>query len=418
MNNNPLKNAQEQILKACKKLNLSNSVYEILKEPYRFLEVSIPVKMDNGEVRVFKGYRSQHNSALGPTKGGIRFHEGVNIDEVKALSIWMSFKCSVAGLPYGGGKGGIIVNPKELSERELEELSRGYVKALYKYLGEKFDVPAPDVNTNGQIMAWMLDEYIKLTGRNDYGTFTGKDISMGGSLGRAEATGFGVAITVREELKKLNIPISGAKVGVQGFGNVGSFTVKFLEEMGATIVAIKEWNTTYGSYCVYNENGLSYKELRAEKDKMKNLYNLKNAQVLKDNAFWGLDLDVICPCALENSITETEADLIKARVIAEGANGPVTLVADEILKDKGCVVIPDILANSGGVVVSYFEWVQNLQGYYWSYEDVANKQESIMVEAFSNIYELTQDMGVTFREAAYLYSLKRIDKAMKLKSWY
>lgn len=418
MKNNPLVSAQTQIRKACERLGLSESVYNLLKEPYRVLEVSIPVKMDNGEVKIFKGYRSQHNSALGVTKGGIRFHQNVDLDEVKALSIWMTFKCAVANIPYGGGKGGVIVNPSELSKRELEELSRGYVRAIYKYIGEKQDVPAPDVNTNGQIMGWMLDEYIKLTGSNSYGVFTGKDLKMGGSLGRPEATGLGVAIAVREQLKLKGIDIKNAKVGVQGFGNVGSFTVKFLELMGAKVVAIKEYNTMYGSYAVINNNGFTYDELRKEKDEKRCLYNIKGAEVLEGEGFWGMDLDVICPCALENSITEKEAEMIKASIIAEGANGPVTLEADEILNKKGCTVIPDILANAGGVVVSYFEWVQNLQGYYWSEEEVSKKEEDILVSAFNQVNALKEEYNTTFREAAYLCSVKKVSDAMKLRGWY
>lgn len=417
MKDNPLISAQMQVKKACDKLGLDKSVYDLLKEPYRFIEVSIPVKMDDGSVKVFKGYRSQHNSAIGPTKGGLRFRPDVNADEVKALSLWMTFKCAITGIPYGGGKGGIIVDPSELSKRELEELSRGFVRAIYKYLGEKMDIPAPDVNTNGQIMAWMTDEYIKLTGENSIGVFTGKDLSFGGSLGRPEATGLGVAITVREALKKINKDIKGARVGVQGFGNVGSFTVKFLEKMGAKIVAIKECNNVHGSFAVVNEDGFTYDELRKEKDNNRDLYNIKSGKVLMDDAFWGMDLDIICPCALENAITEKEANMIKASIISEGANGPVTIEADKILEDKGIIVIPDILANAGGVTVSYFEWVQNLYGYYWEEEEIAEKEERAMNKAFDKVWDLKEEHGVSFREAAYLYSVKKVADVMKLRGW-
>lgn len=417
-NTNALLSAQNQVKKACDKLGLEKSVYELLKEPQRIIEISIPVKMDNGEVTVFKGYRAAHNDAIGPTKGGIRFHPAVTPDEVKALSIWMTFKCQVTGIPYGGAKGGVTVDVNKLSERELEQLSRGYVRGLYKYLGEKIDVPAPDVNTNGKIMSYMLDEYIKLTGNQSLGTFTGKPIEWGGSKGRTEATGYGVAIVTQKGCEKMNLKFSDAKIAVQGFGNVGSFTVKCLEDLGAKAVALGEYDRNKGTYALYNENGLSHKELKAFKEKNGTLLNYDKAKVISLEEFFKLDLDVLIPAALENAIDETVAQGIKAKIVVEAANGPTTPKADEILKDKGITVLPDILSNAGGVTVSYFEWVQNLQGYYWSEKEVAEKEKIAMENAFEAIWNIAEEEGVTHREAAYLLSIKKIATAMKLRGWY
>lgn len=417
-NTNALLSAQNQVKKACDKLGLEKSVYELLKEPQRIIEISIPVKMDNGEVAVFKGYRAAHNDAIGPTKGGIRFHPAVTSDEVKALSIWMTFKCQVTGIPYGGAKGGVTVDVNKLSERELEQLSRGYVRGLYKYLGEKIDVPAPDVNTNGKIMSYMLDEYIKLTGNQSLGTFTGKPVEWGGSKGRTEATGYGVAIVTQKSCEKMNLKFSDAKIAVQGFGNVGSFTIKCLEDLGAKAVALGEYDRNKGTYALYNENGLSYKELKAFKEKNGTLLNYDKAKVISLEEFFKLDLDVLIPAALENAIDETVAQGIKAKIVVEAANGPTTPKADEILKDKGITVLPDILSNAGGVTVSYFEWVQNLQGYYWSEKEVAEKEKIAMENAFEAIWNIAEEEGVTHREAAYLLSIKKIATAMKLRGWY
>ena len=417
-NTNALLSAQNQVKKACDKLGLEKSVYELLKEPQRIIEISIPVKMDNGEVAVFKGYRAAHNDAIGPTKGGIRFHPAVTPNEVKALSIWMTFKCQVTGIPYGGAKGGVTVDVNKLSERELEQLSRGYVRGLYKYLGEKIDIPAPDVNTNGKIMSYMLDEYIKLTGDQSLGTFTGKPVEWGGSKGRTEATGYGVAIVTQKSCEKMNLKLSDAKIAVQGFGNVGSFTVKCLEELGAKVVALGEYDRNKGTYALYNENGLIYKELKAFKEKNGTLLNYDKAKVISLEEFFKLDLDVLIPAALENAIDETVAQGIKAKIVVEAANGPTTPKADEILKDKGITVLPDILSNAGGVTVSYFEWVQNLQGYYWSEKEVAEKEKIAMENAFEAIWNIAEEEGVTHREAAYLLSIKKIATAMKLRGWY
>ena len=363
---------------ACEKLGMPADVYEILKYPQRMVEVSIPVKMDDGSVRVFTGFRAQHNTAVGPSKGGIRFHQNVTRDEVAALSIWMTFKCSVTGIPYGGGKGGVIVNPKELSAGELERLCRGYVDAIYPILGEKRDVPAPDVNTNAQIMAWMTDEYIKLSGESAFGTFTGKPVELAGSLGRGKATGLGISIIMGEALKKQGKDIRGARIAVQGFGNVGSFTAKCAHDMGAKIVAIAEWNVT-----LYNEGGLDIDALMEYKAQNKgNIQGFPGATEISAEEFWGLDVDVLSPCAMENTINDDTAPLIKTKLVVEGANGPTTLDGEEILLKNGVTVVPDILANAGGVTVSYFEWVQNRYGYYWPESEVEQKEIAAMKSAF------------------------------------
>lgn len=412
-NLNPLVAAQARVKSACDKLGLSENVYEILKNPARIVEVQIPVKMDDGTIKTFTGFRAQHNNALGPTKGGIRFHPMVSRDEVAALSIWMTFKCAVTGLPYGGGKGGIIVDPKTLSDGELERLCRGYVDAIYPILGEKSDVPAPDVNTNGQIMSWMIDEYIKLAGNNSFGTFTGKPVELNGSLGRTSATGLGIAITIASALKTMGKDIKGATIAIQGFGNVGSFTAKCSYDMGAKIVAIAEWNTI-----LYNEKGLNIDALMEYKSKNNgSIKDFPDATVISADEFWALDVDVLSPCAMENTINKDTAPLIKTKLVVEGANGPTTLDGEEILAQKGVMIVPDILANAGGVTVSYFEWVQNRYGYYWSESEVADKERHAMITAFDAIYKIKCEYNVSMREAAYMYSIKRVATAMKLRGW-
>ncbi|MCC0627571.1 MULTISPECIES: Glu/Leu/Phe/Val dehydrogenase [unclassified Clostridioides] len=410
--------AQSQVKNACDKLGMEPAVYELLKEPMRVIEVSIPVKMDDGSIKTFKGFRSQHNDAVGPTKGGIRFHPNVSRDEVKALSIWMTFKCSVTGIPYGGGKGGIIVDPSTLSQGELERLSRGYIDGIYKLIGEKVDVPAPDVNTNGQIMSWMVDEYNKLTGQSSIGVLTGKPVEFGGSLGRTAATGFGVAVTAREAAAKLGIDMKKAKIAVQGIGNVGSYTVLNCEKLGGTVVAMAEWCKSEGSYAIYNENGLDGQAMLDYMKEHGNLLNFPGAKRISLEEFWASDVDIIIPAALENSITKEVAESIKAKLVCEAANGPTTPEADEVFAERGIVLTPDILTNAGGVTVSYFEWVQNLYGYYWSEEEVEQKEEVAMVKAFESIWKIKEEYNVTMREAAYMHSIKKVAEAMKLRGWY
>lgn len=414
---NPLLSAQAQVKKACDALGADPAVFELLKEPQRIIEITIPVKMDDGSVKTFKGYRAAHNDAVGPYKGGIRFHPNVNADEVKALSIWMSIKCQVTGIPYGGGKGGITVDPSELSKRELEQLARGWVRGMYRYLGEKLDIPAPDVNTNGQIMAWMQDEYNMIAGQQTIGVFTGKPLSYGGSAGRNEATGFGVAVTMREAFTALGLEISKATVAVQGFGNVGKFTVKNVMKLGGNVVAVAEYEKGKGAFAVYKAEGFTFAELEEAKA-AGSLTKVPGAKELTMDEFWALDVDAIAPCALENAVTAHEAELVKAKLICEGANGPVTPEADEILYKKGVVVTPDILTNAGGVTVSYFEWVQNLYGYYWTEKEVEEKEERAMVDAFKPIWDLKVEKNVSFRQATYMKSIKIIAEAMKIRGWY
>jgi len=395
---NPLASGQQQVKKACDALGLDPAVYELLKEPQRIIEITIPVRMDDGSIKTFKGYRSAHNDAVGPFKGGIRFHQNVNADEVKALSLWMSIKCQVTGIPYGGGKGGITVDPSELSQRELEQLSRGWVRGLWKYLGEKVDVPAPDVNTNGQIMAWMQ------------------------SQGRNEATGFGVAVTMREIFKALGKELKGATVAVQGFGNVGKYSVKNIMKLGGKVVAVAEFEKSRGAFAVYKEAGFTFEELEAAKA-AGSLTKVAGSKEISMDDFWALNVEAIAPCALENAIKEHEANLIKAGIICEGANGPITPEADEILYKKGTVVTPDVLTNAGGVTVSYFEWVQNIYGYYWTEKEVEEKEERAMVDAFNPIWALKKEFDgkgqpISFRQATYMKSIKRIAEAMKIRGWY
>lgn len=411
---NPFEIAQKQVKSACDKLNADPAVYEILKNPMRVLEVSFPVKLDDGTVKTFIGYRSQHNNAVGPFKGGLRFHPNVTRDEVKALSTWMTFKCSVAGIPYGGGKGGMAIDPKDYSKAELERISKGFAKAISPIIGEKVDIPAPDVNTNGQIMSWMVDAYEEVAGKSTKGVFTGKPLEFGGSLARTEATGYGVHLTAKKALAKLNMDVKGATYAVQGFGNVGFYTAYYAHKDGAKIVAFSNSHVA-----IYNENGIDMEAVI--KDFEENGRILTNKGYGKDitNAeLLELEVDVLAPCALENQITSENADRIKAKVITEGANGPTTPEADEILFKKGIVVIPDILANSGGVVVSYFEWVQNLQSYYWTFEEVQQKEDALLSTAFEDVWTLADEYKVDLRNAAYMKSIERISKAMKLRGWY
>ncbi len=411
-NLNPFLNAQKQVKTACDKLGLDPKVYEILKQPMKVLEVAIPVKMDDGSIRVFTGYRAQHNDAVGPTKGGIRFHQNVTRDEVCALSIWMTFKCSVTGIPYGGGKGGVIVDPSTLSQGELERLSRGYIQAIYKLIGAQVDVPAPDVNTNGQIMAWMVDEYNKLVGRSELGVITGKPVEFGGSLGRNAATGFGVAVVAREAAKKVGIDFKGASIAVQGLGNVGSHTALNLQKLGGKIVAVCEWN---GS--IYDEKGLDINALVAYMKQNKKIVGFPGSKEITKAEFFALPVDILVPAALENQITAEVAETIKAKLVCEAANGPTTPDGDEVINKKGLLLTPDILTNAGGVTVSYFEWVQNLYGYYWTEKEVEEKEERAMVEAFNSIYAIKEEYNVSMREAAYMFSIKKVAAAMKVRGW-
>lgn len=408
---NPFEIAQRQVKNACDKLGTEPAVYELLKNPMRVLEVSFPLKRDDGTIETITGYRAQHNNACGPYKGGTRFHPAVNMDEVKALSTWMTFKCAVTGVPYGGGKGGVIIDPTQYSQAELERVARGFTAAIAPIIGEKVDIPAPDVNTNGQIMAWMVDEYEKVTGEYAPGVMTGKPVEFGGSLGRTEATGYGVALMAQAAVERLGIKFEGAKVAVQGFGNVGGYTALFLHRLGAKVICVSDINVT-----VYDENGLDIEKMFL--DPVKPLVNNGYGKEITKEEFFALELDALVPCALENQITSENAGSIRAKVVCEGANGPTTPEADKILRENGILLVPDILANAGGVTVSYFEWVQNLQRFSWTFEDVQEKQRNMMYSAFDDIWDLAKEFDVDMRTAAYMMSIRRIERTMKLRGWF
>ncbi|MBE3553450.1 MAG: Glu/Leu/Phe/Val dehydrogenase [Thermicanus sp.] len=410
-NLNLLTSTQIIIREALEKLGYPEQVYELLKEPMRMLTVRIPVRMDDGNVKIFTGYRAQHNDAVGPTKGGVRFHPDVTEDEVKALSIWMSLKSGIVDLPYGGGKGGIICNPSELSFRELERLSRGYVRAISQIVGPTKDIPAPDVATNSQIMAWMMDEYSHIREFDSPGFITGKPLVLGGSHGRETATAKGVTIVIREAAKLKGIPLEGARVVIQGFGNAGSFLAKFMYDAGAKVIGISD---AYGA--LYDEEGLDIDYLLERRDSFGTVTRLFK-DTITNKELLELDCDILVPAAIENQITAENAPNIKAKIIVEAANGPTTLEATKILTKRGILIVPDVLASSGGVTVSYFEWVQNNQGYYWSEEEVEEKLEKVMVRSFHNVYNTAQQRGVDMRLAAYMVGVRKMAEAARFRGW-
>ncbi|MCA1063213.1 Glu/Leu/Phe/Val dehydrogenase [Rossellomorea sp. AcN35-11] len=406
-----LKSTQTVIHLALDKLGYSQEVFELLKEPVRMLTVKIPVRMDDGKVKVFTGYRAQHNDAVGPTKGGIRFHPNVTEKEVKALSIWMSLKCGIVDLPYGGGKGGIICDPRDMSFRELERLSRGYVRAISQIVGPSKDIPAPDVFTNSQIMAWMMDEYSRIDEYNSPGFITGKPLVLGGSHGRETATAKGVTICIHEAAKKKGIKLKGARVVVQGFGNAGSFLAKFMHDAGAKVIGISD---AYGG--LHDEDGLDIDYLLDRRDSFGTVTKLFNNTITNEELL-ELDCDILVPAAIENQITEKNAHNIRASIVVEAANGPTTLEATKILTERGILLVPDVLASSGGVTVSYFEWVQNNQGYYWSEEEVEEKLEKILINSFNNVYETSQSRRVDMRLAAYMVGVRKMAEACRFRGW-
>ncbi|NRD76170.1 Glu/Leu/Phe/Val dehydrogenase [Bacillus sp. BRMEA1] len=402
---------QTVIQKALAKLGYNNEMFELLKEPIRLLTVRIPVRMDDGSVKIFTGYRSQHNDSVGPTKGGVRFHPEVNEEEVKALSIWMSLKCGITNLPYGGGKGGIMCDPKQMSFRELERLSRGYVRAISQVVGPTKDIPAPDVYTNSQIMAWMMDEYSRLREFDSPGFITGKPLVLGGSQGRETATARGVTICIDEAVKKKGIELKGARVVIQGFGNAGSYLAKFLHDAGAKIVGVSD---VYGG--IHDPNGLDIDYLLDRRDSFGTFSKLFD-NTISNQELLELDCDILVPAAISNQITAKNAHNIKASIVVEAANGPTTLEATHILTDRGILLVPDILASAGGVTVSYFEWVQNNQGYYWSEQEVEEKLCKVMVNSFDNIYQTAQSHKVDMRLAAYMVGIKKVAEASQFRGW-
>jgi len=408
---NLLASTQTVIKEALDKLGYQESMYELLKEPLRVLTVRIPVRMDDGEVKVFTGYRAQHNDSVGPTKGGIRFHPEVTEDEVKALSIWMSLKAGIVDLPYGGGKGGIICDPREMSFRELERLSRGYVRAISQLVGPTKDIPAPDVFTNSQIMAWMMDEYSRIREFDSPGFITGKPIALGGSHGRETATAKGVTICIREALKRRGIQLQGARVVVQGFGNAGSYLAKFMHDAGAKVVGISD---AYGA--LHDPEGLDIDYLLDRRDSFGTVTKLFT-NTISNKELLELECDILVPAAIENQITAANAHNIKAAIVCEAANGPTTLEATKILTERGILLVPDVLASAGGVTVSYFEWVQNNQGYYWTEEEVEEKLEKVMVKSFENVYTTSQTRRVDMRLAAYMVGVRKMAEASRFRGW-
>lgn len=410
-NNNLVASTQQIIKEALHKLGFDDGMYDLVKEPLRFLEVRIPVRMDDGTVKTFTGYRAQHNDAVGPTKGGVRFHPNVNVDEVKALSMWMTMKCGIVDLPYGGGKGGIICDPREMSIHEVERLSRGYVRAISQIVGPSKDIPAPDVMTNSQIMAWMMDEYSALDKFNSPGFITGKPIVLGGSEGRDRSTALGVVIAIEQAAKIKNLDLNGARIVIQGFGNAGSFLAKFLFDKGAKIVGISD---AYGA--LSDPEGLDIDYLLDRRDSFGTVTNLFE-ETISNKELFELDCDILIPAAIENQITKDNAPNIKADILVEAANGPTTLEATRILHERGILLVPDVLASAGGVTVSYFEWVQNNQGYYWTEDEVNEKMRDKLITAFNDVYELAQNRKIDMRLAAYIIGIKRTAEAARYRGW-
>ena len=410
---NPYDNVLATVEKAAEILGLSPKDYEAVKYPERELRVSVPVRMDDGSVQVFRGYRVQHSTVRGPAKGGIRYHQAVNEDEVKALAAWMTFKCAVADIPYGGGKGGIAVDPNTLSLSELQRLTRRFTSMIAPIIGPERDIPAPDVGTNAEVMGWIMDTYSMLNGHSTPAVVTGKPLQLGGSLGRAEATGRGVMLNTLYICEKLGIEIHNATVAVQGMGNVGSVSARLLYEQGAKVVAVSDV-----SGGIYKAEGLNIPAICDYLSTRGNLLSgyaedgmtrISNAEILES------DVTVLIPAALENQINAQNADRIRAKVIVEGANGPTTVEADDILEQKGVVLVPDILANSGGVIVSYFEWVQNLQALEWEEKEVNDKLAKKMASAFHGVYSIAQEKQVTLRTGAYLIALRRVVEALQFR---
>ena len=411
---NPYDNVLKVVKQAAEILSYEESDYEAIKYPERELKVSVPVQMDDGTVQVFEGYRIQHSTSRGPAKGGIRFHPNVNNDEVKALAAWMTFKCAVVGIPYGGGKGGVICDPSKLSERELRAITRRFTASIAPLIGPDQDIPAPDVGTNAQVMGWMMDTYSMLKGHCVPGVVTGKPIDVGGALGRNEATGRGVMLTTKNILAKMGIPMEGTDVVIQGMGNVGSISAKLLYKEGMKVIAVSDV-----SGGIYNPEGLNIPAiLEYLSQSRRNLLSgyeepgmtrIDNAQLLT------LKTTVLVPAALENQINGDNAEQIQAKLIVEAANGPTTSEADAILERRGITVVPDILTNAGGVVVSYFEWVQNIQSVSWTEEHVNEELKKIMDKAFNAVWDITQEKQVTLRTGAYLIAVKRVVDAKKAR---
>ena len=411
----PFEIAVKQLERAAQYMDISDEALEFLKRPQRILEVSIPVEMDDGSVKVFTGFRVQYNWARGPTKGGIRWHPDETLSTVKALAAWMTWKCAVVDIPYGGGKGGVICNPKEMSDREKERLARGYIRAIYDIISPYTDIPAPDVYTNPQIMAWMMDEYEMLARRKTpaFGIITGKPPSVGGIVARMDATARGASFAVREAAKALGMDLKGKTIAIQGYGNAGYYMAKIMtEDYGMKVVAVSD---SKGG--IYNPDGLNADEVLAWKKKTGSVKDFPGATNITNEELLELDVDVLAPAAIEEVITKKNADNIKAKIVAELANGPTTPEADEILHEKGILVIPDFLCNAGGVTVSYFEWVQNINGFYWTVEETRKRLDDKMTKAFWDVYNTHKEKNIPMRDAAYVVAVSRVYQAMKDRGW-
>jgi len=407
---NPYESALQQLDVAAQKLGIDQATHQMLKHPMRTIIANIPVRMDDGSVKVFTGYRVQYNDALGPTKGGIRYYPDLTLDEVTALAAWMTFKTAVVGLPLGGAKGGIRCNPKEMSLGELERLTRGYTRAIVKFIGPNLDVPAPDMYTDAQVMAWIMDEYNEIVGQFAPGVVTGKPVEMGGSRGRSEATSRGLVYTISEAAKHMNIQLEGARVAVQGYGNVGFHAARILHEMGCKIIAVSD-----SKGAIYNRSGFDPSEVKQHKEETGSVLDFPGAENITNRQLLGLECEILVPAAMENQITQDNAHDIKAKIVAEGANGPTTPEADEILHERGAFLIPDILANAGGVTVSYFEQVQNQMNYYWGEEEVRSKLEVIMRKSFREVLAIQQEHNVPMRTAAYMLAVRRIANVIQTR---
>ncbi|HSR09491.1 MAG TPA: Glu/Leu/Phe/Val dehydrogenase [Bryobacteraceae bacterium] len=410
---NPLLSAEARLDNAAEQLRLDDGMRKILRAPAREMTVNIPVPLDDGRLEVFTGYRVQHSIARGPAKGGIRYAPDVTLDEVRALASWMTWKCAVTNVPFGGGKGGIICDPALLSPGELERMTRRYTAQLYEFIGPEIDVPAPDVNTNEQTMAWIMDTYSMRSGHTQTAVVTGKPIDLGGSRGRSEATGRGCMVVTEQALKRFGVDRSDARVVIQGFGNVGGMAAKLMERAGFRVIAIVEYDGA-----VYNDKGLDIRALAAHRQKTGSVVDFDGGENLnRDEAFF-LETDVLMPAARENVITSQNAHRVRAKILCEGANGPTTHLADPILREKGIFVIPDILANAGGVTVSYFEWVQDRMGYFWNEQLVNDRLEEIMINSFNDVVAYAEKHAVDNRTAAYMLALDRVAFAIKLRGIY
>jgi len=410
---NPFELAQKQLDQCAAILNLEPGIHAILRAPMRELHVSLPVRMDDGSTRVFQGYRIQYNDAKGPTKGGIRFHPNETIDGVRAHAAWMTWKCALLDLPLGGGKGGVICNPKEMSMGELERLSRTYVDRVWQIIGPEKDVPAPDVYTNPQIMAWMVDEYSKICGKNQFGVITGKPLSLGGSEGRSDATARGGLCTVREAAQQCGIDLAKATIAVQGYGNAGYYAACLAKSLfGCKVLAVSD---SKGG--IYNEEGLDPEEVGTHKAREYSVISYPDASPISNEELLELEVDILIPAGMESVITEVNAPKIKAKIVAELANGPTTTEADDILYRNGIHLIPDFLCNAGSVTVSYFEMVQNSYMYYWELEDVHKRLDKKMTTAYHSVVNTSKKYNITMRQAAYVVAVERVVEAMKLRGW-